>query len=314
MQLKTEELGIIKLLLQKGVNPSQPDKAGITPLHEAAYLRMLQVVHMLIDSGAQVNQHNLFLRTPLHDVIAGAPFGAQRKNEGIAIVELLLRRGAQVDCVDNTDETPLDKSIHKGNLSVTALLLTAGADPKQASKAGITPLHRAAYEGRTEIARLLLAQGVQVNARNCWQRAPLADAASIWTSDRSLLINLLLEYGADIDCTDAEGETPLFKAINASNRAVVKTLACKGANPCIAKVHNITPLHRAVYNTNLEMVRLLLAHKAPVNAQDAKQSTPLHDAIWMGDSNLVHMLIDNGASITMRDWRGQTPLEMVPEL
>lgn len=85
--------------------------------------------------------------------------GAAWFTDNPAIVQLLLRAGADPQAVDNEGVTPLHLSAWNSNPVVTAHLLAAGADPNALDNEGYTPLHHAArrgWSGRV-IARLLAA-------------------------------------------------------------------------------------------------------------------------------------------------------------
>ena len=96
-----------------------------------------------------------------------------------AVVDLLLRHGADPDAADMWGRTALVYAASVGNAATVRQLLDAGADPDLADAAGATPLMVA------------------------------ADRAATPTSDRAAaaVVALLLAAGADPDATDAVGRT-----------------------------------------------------------------------------------------------------------
>ncbi|MEW6357125.1 MAG: ankyrin repeat domain-containing protein [Planctomycetota bacterium] len=159
-------------------------------------------------------------------------------------VRFFLRRGAQVDCSDERDETPLFLTVnrrrHGSQIPVIELLLTWGADAKfRKKRSALTPLHWAALWGYRDIARVLIDHGADVNARNDEGSTPLHYATGerkvveLWTSsfvpiapeaDRMAAIALLIEKGADVNPINAAGRTPLDSARAMDCRNIVKLL------------------------------------------------------------------------------------------
>lgn len=97
------------------------------------------------------------------------------------------------------------------------LLLDSGADPNSiediAHIKGVTPLHMAAEMGHLEIAELLTQRGAKLDARTSTDSQHIHQAA-INKHDE---VALLLELGADVNCRDDNGVTPLDFAIFREN-------------------------------------------------------------------------------------------------
>lgn len=74
------------------------------------------------------------------------------------------------------------------------LLVRKGADIQSRGIRGRTPLHQTAFRGHTATVQVLVNRGAQVNARDDDSVTPLLDAAAsgdFWT------VHYLLEQGAD---------------------------------------------------------------------------------------------------------------------
>ena len=87
-------------------------------------------------------------------------------NAGLAgMVDLALLRGANPNRfpVTYTDQSPLLKAIWHNNLAVVDVLLARGADPNARDPKCKTPLMRACFRGQHEVAALLLQNGASVN-------------------------------------------------------------------------------------------------------------------------------------------------------
>lgn len=153
----------------------------------------------------------------------------------------------------------------------------------------------AAYMGHKEIVEILLNAGADVNhkvarkkfhGKNFMQIFSLQDkdgrtALSVTCMCSSVAIDhtnvarLLLERGADVQCQDNNGKTPLL---------------------CAAS------------DGRLDLCRLLLAFNADVDHSDGHQCTPLLSAASMGHGIIIDLLLANGAGLDMIDAEGRTVL------
>ena len=131
-------------------------------------------------------------------------------------------------------ETPLHWAAHNGYVDVVRTLLDSGADI-EADEVGLyggKPLHWAA-EHEPEVVRLLLQRGAQVDSRNLGNAnksgfTPLIMCA-IQPNACAECAELLLNAGADINATDAEGRTAIAWAMKRGSRRVEKVLRARGA-------------------------------------------------------------------------------------
>ena len=78
----------------------------------------------------------------------------------------------------------------------------------------MTPLLYAARDGRTDIARMLLAAGANLNQTEANGESPLLVAIN---NGQTELAQMLLEKGADPNATDGFGRAPLWSAVDYRN-------------------------------------------------------------------------------------------------
>jgi len=115
----------------------------------------------------------------------------------------------------------------------------------------------------------------------------------------------LLDSGADIECKDKYGMTPLMKASANGNTETVRLLLDYKAN--VNDRYN-APLILASRYGNIEIVKMLLDNNAIVNITNKEFSTPLMWASRNGETKIVKLLLDRGAGINSIDKHGETPL------
>jgi uncharacterized protein len=147
---------VTSLAQKYDVNSAQGD--GMTALHWATYQNDLKMAQFLIQAGANVNAAN------------------------------------RLQAV-----TPLLIASNTGNAAMINLLLKAGADANLPNAQGTTPLMLAAASGNVDAAKALLDHGADVNANeSVRQQTALMFAAAL---NRDAVVRLLAAGGADLNAT-----------------------------------------------------------------------------------------------------------------
>jgi uncharacterized protein len=109
------------------------DRAGRTPLINAALDGKIELLNLLLSLGGDCNAVDKTGFTALH-------FAAQNYLEEVAA--LLIAHGAVVDARDEYGNTPLNKAVFnsRGRGDLIKLLRRHGADPRATNKHGVSPL------------------------------------------------------------------------------------------------------------------------------------------------------------------------------
>jgi ankyrin len=312
-------VSIVRLLARRGADVNIRDKHHLTPLHVASYRQHLKSVRVLLDLGASFSAEDSQGRTPLHHVLEG-PFISE---DGAGVVQLLVKRGAEVNTPDNNDITPLHIASYRRKLKSVRVLLNLGADINAEDSQGRTPLHQvfgdeSIHEDSFSVVRLLVERGANVNAPDKHHLTPLHFA-----SYRQHLesVRVLLNRGAHVNAEDSQGRTPLQQVFEGNpspkdSVGVVQLLVERGANVNTQDRHHQTPLHFASYRQHLESVWVLLNHRANVDAEDSQGQTPLHrvleaPSIFEDGVHIVRLLAERGTDVnTQRNKDHMTPLHL----
>ncbi|KAI1075649.1 hypothetical protein F5B20DRAFT_558890 [Whalleya microplaca] len=108
------------------------------------------------------------------------------------------------------------------------------------------------------------------------------------------------------DHRDSDGRTPLWWALSADQKSVVRKL-------CDA---DTVTLHLLVEAQEQELVRTLLVNQSDArepyntNIQDFQKRTPLHRATWLKNLDIARDLVRYGANVDSKDLNGVTPLQL----
>ncbi len=237
----------VRALLERRSDVNAPQVDGTTALHWAAHQDDLETAGLLIGAGANVKAANRYGVTPL----------SLACTNGAAMVEFLLKSGADPNTALPGGETALMTASRTGNVAAVKALLSRGADFKaKESRRGQTALMWAAAEGHAAVVETLIEAGADFRARLKTGFTPFLFAVR---EGRISAVRSLLKAGADIN------ETVLTE----------QNTATKLASGAGAPRHGTSALVLAVANAHFELAAVLLDAGADPNAA-ASGYTALH--------------------------------------
>jgi ankyrin repeat protein len=178
-------------------------------------------------------------RTPL--ILSMFKFSRDPQAEwDTAMMDLLLKHGANPNVGDAEGKTPLYFASSQGNIPAVKALLSNGADANVKDSTGDTPLIEAAYRGNIEVVKLLLAHGANVNTKGFLGFSALARTTGY--RDNIEIMKLLLAHGADKNTRNKFGKTPLHGAADYGRTEAMRILLQHGADPNVKDYNGQTPL------------------------------------------------------------------------
>ncbi|OGE46567.1 hypothetical protein PENARI_c187G02191 [Penicillium arizonense] len=310
------DVAITKLLLEHGAIANSVAFDKYAPLREAVRSNQESKVALLLKHGADT--HILDRRTGMTLVHIAAS-----KNATPGIINILLSSGVQLESQDNMGRTPLQVAADHSCTRAVRLLLNLGANPNFKNNnqywKGWSALFYAATNpsipgnGRKSIIRALFLHGAELDGRNHAQKTPLHHAISKGAIKQA---QALVECGASIMATDANGDTVLHIAASSSSwcpsMECVRKLLLLGADVQFRNNDGLTPLSLAVRMGSIEATKILLEHGSCADSRDKNGKSPLHYAAEAGNVHkIVKLLIQYGADVNSRDILGFTPLHKI---
>lgn len=256
------------------------DSINRTPLICACRTNNLDMVKLLVKSGADVNQKDGTNRSPL-DV---SVFNASSIGISKDLIKYLFKCGAKPD-----NKILLDRLIQAYNIGNKTFNFN-------------------------DILKLLISGGIDINAENWYGRCPIHTAIQEGNVD---VIKSLIKNGADVNITDTFGVTPILKILNEdglkNQKEILKLLIKSGADINKSFSGGTTPLMACCkYSSNkniLPLIKILVENGSDVNIQDSHGNTALHYAIKYSDTpQSVRYLIEHGADMDIENDSGWTPV------
>ncbi|XP_072178739.1 uncharacterized protein [Diadema setosum] len=302
---------------------NEHDGKNYSALHYAAQSDNVEMVRLLVNRGADVNDIGEASRRPLHFAAAARkekdqtksevgkrlsklPEGAKRrmsKAPSDSVTRILVNGGAEVNAQDNRGRTPLYIAASLGNSETASHLLESEAiDIECEDQRGITALLAACFYGKTDVALMLINKGAKLN---------------VW---------------------DDNFDTPLHFALREGNKKVARRIIEKGKQEkCLSELlvetnqNVVAPIHEAVRYGHKDLVQLALEHVGTgqrdeidneekddddsdsddedvLNYGGENDNTPLHEACIVGRLEMVKMLCEKGAKINVQNWDYLSPL------
>lgn len=339
--IKSANTTCVELLLEfeADVNLVCDTETGLTPLMVAVSHNSYEICEVLLDNDADVDASDALSRTPIVHAIL--------EHSSYKIIELMLFWGAHTDYIDSNGASLLCLAAKEAECSVDSIriLSAVGCDEMHKDNNGRTPLHMAAAVGNADIVEALLDIGGETLLMSRDNDGKLAlhdcaiggyiETARHLISEESIkvlshdgksalrlaalsshldFVTLLVEKGADVNYTDADGRTTVYCVASsaANDLKLINTLhhlVKLGADLEIKDLEGRTPLHVTSWQGMTAVVRALVELGADIDAVDNEGRTALHMCAWNGHTEVVALLIEAGANVNhVSSTQGATPL------
>ncbi|XP_046757743.1 histone-lysine N-methyltransferase EHMT1 isoform X19 [Gallus gallus] len=236
------ELQKVLLMLVDGIDPNfkMEHQSKRTPLHAAAESGHVDICHMLIQAGANIDSCSEDQRTPLMEAA---------ENNHLETVKYLIKAGALVDPKDAEGSTCLHLAAKKGHYDVVQYLLSIGKmDVNCQDDGGWTPMIWATEYKHIELVKLLLAKGSDINIRDNEENICLHWAAFSGCVD---IAEILLAAKCDLHAVNIHGDSPLHIAARENRYECVVLFLSRGSDVTLKNKEGETPLQCSSLNSQV---------------------------------------------------------------
>jgi len=218
----------------------------------------VRIVSLLLKSGADPNEYNMFGTTPLMAAASMANY---------EIIQLLLEHKTAVDLRDTEGKTALMYAV----ISTIEELIDS-------------------------LIHLRLVSST-VKLTDFMTPAMLVQLRPQFEPQKEHCVNHLIKNGADIRSRDKKGISILTHAARTGNLNVVKNLVGHGAELHERSPRGITALYAAAINGHADIAEFLLSEGADIDVRLNDGETPLMAAVWNGQVEMVELLLKKGANV-----------------
>ena len=251
----------------------------------------------------------------------------------IDLMQQVLDAGVELQYEHEDLTTPLFAAAENGSLDALKFLISAGSDPTKKNGAKDSLLFRAAWCSQDEIVHYLIEKlHHDPNEKNIHGWNALTAAANNFNCK---LMKYLIEHGADINTTDANGKNLLMYILETHGNPermmkAFRLLVESGADLSFTDRNGCNVLFYAANKANLECLQYLLNQKGlSINAQDDDGNNLLLSALTYYDKkrslsefdynyqeeekSVIRYLCESGADVNCANKSGEVPLMMARE-
>ncbi|XP_067130283.1 rabankyrin-5 [Centruroides vittatus] len=294
------------------------------PLHTAIRTRREDVVFLyLIEFDPQ-------LPSKLNEIDdqGDLPLDLALSTKQESIAKTLVRHRSSVNATDNRGKTLLHRALERGDEFSSIFLIENNASVNTAmSVEKVTPLHLACsfspndtdpeiIKGMANVVSKLLQYGANPNQQDQNGNTSLHRAVA---ANNELVFDILLEQSSlNLEILNVDGQTVLWYALQAvrsnyDDNSFAARLVKRGSSlTAINPLTGDSLLHLAAASGNEEAGIFLAVHGANPNMTNNKGESPLHVACSQGLSNLVSILLQKGANPNLQT-SAPNPLAMLAE-
>jgi len=323
--IKSGRFGICKYLVHHNGNVNDYDNDGNSLLICATKAGYFSLVKFLIQNHADVNHQNNEGNTALHTAINQMLY--------MNSIRHLIINKADVNIKNNRGETPLALAINNKFIKAINILLEHKADVNVIDNLNNSILTLAIGNDLSfMIVEAILASGANINVKDANNNTPLRMA--IKNGNINTLVRLI-NYGADINEMNEQGESVLDYAFSEEHIDIAKYLIRKGSIidkkyyeelkhlndnsqeipnyfkninnenddhfSINRKIRGYTTLMISCQNNFDNIISYLINQGVDINEKNEYHETALHHAIIGGHYDIVKLLIDHGADIHIKD-------------
>jgi ankyrin repeat protein len=253
ISIKKDFRSIRNYLIEKGANLDQANVNKETPLIAAVSNLQVNSVKVLLDYKVDLEKKDMTGDTALHIAL---------KNSNDEIALILIRQGANIYSLDNSEKSPLKLAQDKGlTQSIEALMtimdLESGAPDLTTFRSIIT-------QGDFKKLNSLITRFPKIASDKIYQSInPLALLVEVKNEQSAIRsAEILINNQSNVNGPEEAEQTPLIKATVRQKKGFANLYLSSEANPQLLDKEGKSALIHAVQLNNPELVDLLLSYSA----------------------------------------------------
>ncbi|XP_042797644.1 ankyrin repeat and death domain-containing protein 1A [Panthera leo] len=271
---------------------------GMNSLLLSAWFGHLQILQILVNSGAKIHCKNKDGLTLLH-------CAAQKGHVPVLAFIMEDLEDVPLNQADKLGRTAFHRAAEHGQLDALDFLVGSGCEHSVKDKEGNTALHLAASRGHLTVLQRLVDIRLDLEEQNVEGLTALHAAVEGSHPD---CVQLLLEAGSSVNALTQKKQSCLHYAALGGSEDVARALIHAGGHTNIADHQGASPMHLAVRHNFPALVQLLIDAGSDLDATDNRQQTPLHLAAEHAWQDIAEMLLVTGVNLNLRDKQGKTAL------
>lgn len=308
--VRNNDLALTRRALEAGANPNLPSRNEISVLYDSIVNGRLDILELLLESGADAEQANEAPANLPGQVFGGGlplfaavgckqPFDIRSK-----MIRLLVAHGADPHR-QLYNRNAMDMTFDRPDPQMCDLL--------REYRLPYGPREMAAFNRLDELKRFVKESPEIVSQRfphsNYAGQSPTLLAIALRRRYREMA-QFLIESGAPLDMLVYEGSTHLHQAARGGDPELVRLLVSRGMDVNATDNYSDTPLTDSAWGGNPQVIAALIEAGADVNHQGVNRRTALHGAAGNDQVETVRLLLAAGGDPTLRDHKGETPVDL----
>ncbi|XP_064611198.1 protein phosphatase 1 regulatory subunit 16A-like isoform X2 [Liolophura sinensis] len=203
--------------------------------------------------------------------------------------------------VEFVSHVVLLEAASRNDLEEVKMLLQQNVSPDVTNEDGLTALHQCCIDNSEEMLQVLLQYGANVNARDTELWTPLHAAA---TCGHINLCKYLIDAGAELLAVNADGNMPYDICEDEVTLDYIETeMAKKGVTQ-----EEIDETRISTEKQMLRDLKELFAQGGNLEFTDRSNATPLHIAAANGYIDVAEFLVENHVALDARDEDSWQPI------
>ena len=350
-----DDISLATELILNGINVNFLDKDGQNVLFNAILqgAKNLPLIELLIKKGINLNIVDNYHKNLIDEILY--VFDLQKNSpkeldgkykivteekEYLPLGFLFLEHGLEIDKIDESGKTILQKAVENKNFANAEFLLNCGADVNICDEFEKNIVHKEILKGYSNYKMIdfLVSHGANIDARDLDEKGIVDDIIEIiaiikgfkkpntffsneikYDEKYDILLKKVLTYRPNIERQRLDGTNILFDMVMYNDFETLKTIINYGINLNIKDKRGYTPLIYMVEeglkisdkkekDSFIERLIYFLKYRVNIDAQDNDGRTVIHKAVIANDLVVLEKLLTKKADLSIRDIHGRTAL------